>query len=609
MVKQYIIVCSLLALLICSAIPVTASTSGPVVRLPTDYVTMRAEYGEESWFDMTLLGIEPGYDVTNGQYLGWCVQKDTSMTRSVNHTVLLYSSYDPGMPVHFRNDNWDKVNYMLNHKQGGRETIQNVIWYYICDDPYPTNDTLAQAMINDANANASNGSFVPQPGQKIAILVDVINGIYSIQRTFFELTLPSAVTLGDLVWNDWDADGIQDAGEPGLSNVTVQLLNESNATVTTTTTDTHGYYSFSNFTNGSYSIQFVLPPEYRFSPAHQGTDDINDSDADPLTGKTALTVFNPADFNMNWDAGMYVPVEPDTPGGPGTPVPPETPNHPPTADGTAGEPYQGITHAEITFDGSRSYDRDGRIIYWRWSFGDGTKGTGETVKHSYALSGNYTVVLTVTDNLFASDNYSTTATILLGNNPPATPTLSGPTSGHMNVSYLYTVVSTDPDGDSLQYIFDWSDGSQSTSPPSPSGHSIQPMHQWNATGFYWVRVYARDPSNATSEPSEMRVAIDVLYVENLGYLINVDGVGPFDLFYSNKTGKLTRVQFEQNGVYSIDSNGSGTFNYQYDVQSGVLSKYPERLELQYTMLLVGMGIVILFIVLISFFGRRKKGKT
>jgi hypothetical protein len=188
----------LLTLLICSTLTITGAASEPTVRLPTHLVTMRAEYGDQSWFDMTLSRIPPGYDVTNGPYLGWCVQKDTNMTRGVNHAVRLYSSYDPAMPSNFTNDNWDKVNYVLNNKQGGRESIQRAIWYYICNDPYPTNDTDAQAMI--ADANASGDGFIPSYDEKIAILVDVINDIYSIQRTFFEFSLRSAVALGDLVW-------------------------------------------------------------------------------------------------------------------------------------------------------------------------------------------------------------------------------------------------------------------------------------------------------------------------------------------------------------------------------------------------------------------------
>ena len=52
----------------------------------------------------------------------------------------------------------------------------------------------------------------------------------------------------------------------------------------------------------------------------------------------------------------------------------------------------------VTFDASSSYDSDGDIVSWEWDFGDGTVGEGEVVDHSFDLPGEYTVVLTVTDN-------------------------------------------------------------------------------------------------------------------------------------------------------------------------------------------------------------------
>ncbi len=61
---------------------------------------------------------------------------------------------------------------------------------------------------------------------------------------------------------------------------------------------------------------------------------------------------------------------------------------------------------KITFDGSESYDIDGKIIGFEWHFGDGTIAHTESVKHSYSKAGTYTVVLIVLDN---SDDFTSTS--------------------------------------------------------------------------------------------------------------------------------------------------------------------------------------------------------
>ena len=77
--------------------------------------------------------------------------------------------------------------------------------------------------------------------------------------------------LGDFVWLDTDMDGIQDAGEIGVANVTVRLLDGNGNELATTTTDANGFYSFTNLAPGTYRVDFVPPAGYTISPANQGT--------------------------------------------------------------------------------------------------------------------------------------------------------------------------------------------------------------------------------------------------------------------------------------------------------------------------------------------------
>ena len=44
---------------------------------------------------------------------------------------------------------------------------------------------------------------------------------------------------------------------------------------------------------------------------------------------------------------------------------------------------------EITFDGQGSFDTDGTITKFAWTFGDGAAADGSVVKHKYSLPGTY----------------------------------------------------------------------------------------------------------------------------------------------------------------------------------------------------------------------------
>ena len=58
-----------------------------------------------------------------------------------------------------------------------------------------------------------------------------------VNNDFVEVLLGS---IGDKVYLDWDADGEQDAGEPGINGVTVELMFPDGSTTTTTTTTIGG---------------------------------------------------------------------------------------------------------------------------------------------------------------------------------------------------------------------------------------------------------------------------------------------------------------------------------------------------------------------------------
>lgn len=112
-------------------------------------------------------------------------------------------------------------------------------------------------------------------------------------------------SISDTVWADNDVDGIQDAGEPGFSNVTVRLLAADGTELQSTTTDTNGNYAFTNLPGGDYIVEFVSPSGCTFTQRDQGSDDTLDSDADPVTGRAPVTLYPNVDDD-SVDAGIAV---------------------------------------------------------------------------------------------------------------------------------------------------------------------------------------------------------------------------------------------------------------------------------------------------------------
>ena len=116
-------------------------------------------------------------------------------------------------------------------------------------------------------------------------------------------------TIGDRVWEDRNANGVQDPNESGLGGITVYLLNGSGTpTGRSTTTDGSGFYTFTGLEPGDYCVQFDLPVGYAFTKADQGSNDNIDSDADTLTGRTAKTTIDTTETDGSWDAGLYRPA-------------------------------------------------------------------------------------------------------------------------------------------------------------------------------------------------------------------------------------------------------------------------------------------------------------
>ena len=123
-------------------------------------------------------------------------------------------------------------------------------------------------------------------------------------------------SLGDYVWLDENANGVQDAGENGISGVTVTLtgggedgvIGTADDTTEVTTTDETGFYQFTNLNPGEeYQVNFATPDGYVLTSTDAGNDDTVDSDADN-NGDTPIVILESGEHNPTLDAGVYQPA-------------------------------------------------------------------------------------------------------------------------------------------------------------------------------------------------------------------------------------------------------------------------------------------------------------
>ena len=119
-------------------------------------------------------------------------------------------------------------------------------------------------------------------------------------------------SLGDFAWEDLNYDGQQDAGEPGINDAQVTLLDGAGQTLVEQSTSTQlsgsGAYTFADLIPGNYGVSFTAPSGFLFTKPTLGADSTN-SDATPTTllddsAGTRVYALNAGDSNPTVDAGL-----------------------------------------------------------------------------------------------------------------------------------------------------------------------------------------------------------------------------------------------------------------------------------------------------------------
>ncbi len=178
-----------------------------------------------------------------------------------------------------------------------------------------------------------------------------------------------------------------------------------------------------------------------------------------------------------------------------------------------GSPYgptEGIVDIKYTFCIDLPDNVECEPYYVLWDWGDGTASdwrgpysAGETSckDHSWSSPGTYEIKVLIRDGC-QNEYWSDPLIIYIyENSPPSKPNITGPSKGTAGVTYEWTFLSIDPEGDNITYYVDWGDkcGGAEYHGPYPSGEEVTLKHAYASKRVYIIISMAIDEHGTESE--------------------------------------------------------------------------------------------------------------
>jgi hypothetical protein len=264
----------------------------------------------------------------------------------------------------------------------------------------------------------------------------------------FGFNAPCSGSIGNLVWDDSDRNGVQDPNESGLDGVSVNLRNQANVLLASTTTAAGGLYQFTGLCAGSYQVEVIPPAGRNASPALAGADRGADSNPNP----SAVVLPADASSDQSVDFGFHTPCS-----------------------GSTGDLVWHDSNRDGIQNGSES-GIGGAAVVLKNALGAVIASTNTSAAGSYLFGGlcrgSYSVEVATPGGFVASPALAGSDRSLDSNPVPAQVTLAGDASSDLSVDFAFNTPCAGSIGDFVWNDFN-ADGIQDPGEPGISGVAVQ----------------------------------------------------------------------------------------------------------------------------------------
>lgn len=251
----------------------------------------------------------------------WLYGSNIDTWSSTLNTNLLSSSLF-GLSIRLRNSSTtnsviriDKIHIQVYFEEISRMCMKNCAIFYVTpvvgaldyEWTFPNGSVVISATDNAAEI-ALNVEALDAGVHEICVRTRSIAGYSDPCCKLFLIDDCRPSKIGNKVWRDDNANGIQDAQEPGLKGIVVHLIDAlTKKVIETKYTDDQGRYLFENLLSGNYFLQFGFSPDLYISRPRVGTDSSKDSDLDHSNGLyTTSNIYVAANQSRDdIDVGLY----------------------------------------------------------------------------------------------------------------------------------------------------------------------------------------------------------------------------------------------------------------------------------------------------------------